>query len=126
MLQVNHSALLDLTRNGLEFDNLSESKHQESVVDSDATRIQAKIRASREGIGGFGLLKVINVGLYQVTFCLTVGYFWSTKYTNSFVANALKTILIGRPCLILIYSVAFVLLDWQRHLRVKKERAKRQ
>mmetsp|Transcript_43582 Transcript_43582/g.57729 ORF Transcript_43582/g.57729 Transcript_43582/m.57729 type:complete len:138 (+) Transcript_43582:977-1390(+) len=112
-----NSQMMDFTRHDMEpnseFDP-SDAGSMNSGIDSDGGRVRQKTKKGDKSIGGYNMLKILNNLLYLITLCFAIGYFASTKYTSKFVYYAFGSLLVGRPALIMLYSLIMLCLEWRR------------
>ena len=68
----------------------------------------------------FDVLKFSGVVLYQLSLCLTVGYFFTSNFASIYLMGIFKGLIVIRPILILIYSVMASVLEFHKvhHARI--------
>ena len=62
----------------------------------------------------FDLLKFMGVILYQLSLCLTVGYYFTSNFASIYLMGMFKGLIVLRPILIVIYSVMSSLLEFHK------------
>ena len=117
----NHTAM-DFTQDGINMNNSDSQSLKSEDFDSDESRVNAKGRKSFLGIGCYGCLKIVNLGLYLATLLLAFAYFGSTKYEHDLVYYAFYGIICARPAIIGLYTLISLGLLACRRDRSKAER----
>lgn len=94
-------------------------------IDSDGKKI--KVKEKSKGMDCYAYLKFTNTLLYNLTLSFALGYFFTTKFTSEFTFYMFSGLLIARPSLIALYSLAVICLESLSKKTAKKalKRAKK-
>ena len=79
-----------------------------------SNKIKAKSKKGGKSMGCYSMLKVFNSLLYSGTLLLAFGYFATMKFTSDFVYYSFLGLLIGRPAMIVLYSIIVMCIESQR------------